>query len=238
ARDPRPADPGHVVRDPEAAEVPPADLPGRPVALPPPLLEHRLLAAAHRAHALCLVHRALGLRPRHPVRAVAPARLELGVGRDPGRAGRHRPGLVGVRRLHPGDPEAAPPARASGRPEGTGRSDTKSARRLTSPSENPARIGYSSGVLEELVLSRSRTSGILTRSFFTVRSDDRISTAGRSAPSGAMAGFTLLAVLLLCVGIGLGIGWAAGSAAVGAAVGAVIGIPASFYIVYRTYRDL
>ncbi|HEX3330464.1 MAG TPA: hypothetical protein VHS27_11130 [Gaiellales bacterium] len=92
--------------------------------------------------------------------------------------------------------------------------------------------------MEELVLSRSRTSGILTRAFFTVRSDDRISTAGRPAPSGAMAGFTLLAVLLLCVGIGLGIGWAAGSAAVGAAVGAVIGIPASFYIVYRTYRDL
>lgn len=53
-----------------------------------------------------------------------------------------------------------------------------------------------------------------------------------------MAGFTLLAVLVLCVGIGLGIGWAAGSAAVGAAVGAVIGIPASFYIVYRTYREL
>ena len=53
-----------------------------------------------------------------------------------------------------------------------------------------------------------------------------------------MAGFTLLAGLLLCVGTGLGIGWAAGSAAVGAAVGAVIGIPASFYIVYRTYREL
>jgi len=92
--------------------------------------------------------------------------------------------------------------------------------------------------VDELLLSRSRTSGILTRAFSTVRSDDRISTAGRPAASGAMAGITLLAALLVCVGAGLGIGWAAGSPAVGAAVGAVIGIPASFYLVYRTYRDL
>jgi hypothetical protein len=92
--------------------------------------------------------------------------------------------------------------------------------------------------MDELVLSRSRTSGILTRAFFTVRYDDRISTAGRPAASGATAGFTLLAALVLFVGIGLAIGWAAGSPAVGAAVGAAIGIPASFYIVYRTYRDL
>jgi hypothetical protein len=49
---------------------------------------------------------------------------------------------------------------------------------------------------------------------------------------------TLLAALIFCVGSGLGIGWEVGSAAVGAAVGAVIGIPASFYLVYRTYRDL
>jgi hypothetical protein len=53
-----------------------------------------------------------------------------------------------------------------------------------------------------------------------------------------MAGFQLLATLAVCVGSGLGIGWAAGSPAVGAAVGAVIGIPLSFYLVYRTYRDL
>jgi F0F1-type ATP synthase assembly protein I len=87
-------------------------------------------------------------------------------------------------------------------------------------------------------LSRSPSSGILPRAFFTVRPDDTTLTAGRPAASGAMAGFTLLAALLACVGIGLGIGWAAGTPAVGAAVGAVIGIPASFYIVYRTYRDL
>jgi F0F1-type ATP synthase assembly protein I len=92
--------------------------------------------------------------------------------------------------------------------------------------------------VEELVLSRSASSGILRRAFFTVRSDDTTPTAGRPTASGATAGFTLLAALLVCVGIGLGIGWAAGSAAVGGAVGAVIGIPASFYLVYRTYRDL
>jgi 4-hydroxybenzoate polyprenyltransferase len=87
-------------------------------------------------------------------------------------------------------------------------------------------------------LSRSRSSGILTRARSTVRPDDRIATAGRPAASGAMAGIHLLAALLVCVGSGLGIGWLAGSPAVGAAVGAVIGIPASFYLVYRTYRDL
>jgi hypothetical protein len=72
----------------------------------------------------------------------------------------------------------------------------------------------------------------------TVRPKDRIDTAGKPAASGATAGITLLAALIFCVGSGLGIGWAAGSPAVGAAVGAVIGIPASFYLVYRTYRDL
>jgi hypothetical protein len=53
-----------------------------------------------------------------------------------------------------------------------------------------------------------------------------------------MAGIQLFVTLIVCVGSGLGIGWAVGSPAVGAAVGAVIGIPASFYLVYRTYRDL
>jgi hypothetical protein len=53
-----------------------------------------------------------------------------------------------------------------------------------------------------------------------------------------MAGIELLAALLVCVGSGLGIGWLMGSPAAGAVVGAVIGIPLSFYLVYRTYRDL
>jgi hypothetical protein len=62
--------------------------------------------------------------------------------------------------------------------------------------------------------------------------------AGEPAASGALAGFFLLAVLVLLIGIGLGVGWVVGHAAAGAAVGAVIGIPASFYLVYRRYRDL
>ena len=53
-----------------------------------------------------------------------------------------------------------------------------------------------------------------------------------------MAGIQLLVTLIVCVASGLGLGWVAGSPAAGAAVGAVIGIPASFYLVYRTYRDL
>lgn len=92
--------------------------------------------------------------------------------------------------------------------------------------------------MPELGLSRSRSSAILPALVGTVRPKDRIDTAGRPATSGATAGITLLAALIFCVGSGLGIGWAAGSAAVGAAVGAVIGIPASFYLIYRMYRDL
>jgi len=62
--------------------------------------------------------------------------------------------------------------------------------------------------------------------------------AGHPAASGALAGFYLLAVLVLSIGIGLAAGWVVGHAAAGAAVGAVVGIPASFYLVYRRYRDL
>ena len=45
--DPRRADPRHRLRRRQAAQVPPADLPGRQLALPPPHGQHRLLAAAH-----------------------------------------------------------------------------------------------------------------------------------------------------------------------------------------------
>jgi uncharacterized membrane protein len=62
--------------------------------------------------------------------------------------------------------------------------------------------------------------------------------AGQPAASGALAGFYLLSVLVLSIGIGLGAGWVVGYPAVGAAVGAAIGIPSSFYLVYRRYRDL
>ena len=43
----RGADPRQRLRRRQAAQVPPADLPGRPVPLPPPDGQHRLLAAAH-----------------------------------------------------------------------------------------------------------------------------------------------------------------------------------------------
>ncbi len=44
---PRRADPRQRLRGRQAAQVPPADLPGRPLALPPPNGQHRLLPAAH-----------------------------------------------------------------------------------------------------------------------------------------------------------------------------------------------
>ena len=43
----RRADPRHRLRRRQAAQVPPADLPGRQLALPPPDGQHRLLAAPH-----------------------------------------------------------------------------------------------------------------------------------------------------------------------------------------------
>jgi hypothetical protein len=48
----------------------------------------------------------------------------------------------------------------------------------------------------------------------------------------------LLAVLVVCVGLGAILGWAAGSVGIGVAIGAVIGIPASILAVYRTYRGV
>lgn len=51
------------------------------------------------------------------------------------------------------------------------------------------------------------------------------------------AGALLLAVLVVCVGLGAAIGWAAGSVGIGMAIGSVIGIPASIVAVYRAYRD-
>jgi 4-hydroxybenzoate polyprenyltransferase len=60
----------------------------------------------------------------------------------------------------------------------------------------------------------------------------------RPAASGALAGFFLLAALIVCVGSGLGLGWLAGHVAAGAVAGAVVGIPLSFYLVYRQYRDI
>ena len=75
----RGADPRHRLRDREADQVPPADLPGRPLALPSPDGEHRLLPAPH---------------PRLPVR--------LGAGDGRARAGAAlRPLLRRSRQLRP-----------------------------------------------------------------------------------------------------------------------------------------
>lgn len=60
----------------------------------------------------------------------------------------------------------------------------------------------------------------------------------RPAASAALAGIFLLAALVLCAGLGLGAGWLVGSTLGGAAVGFAIGVPLSFYLVYRTYRDI
>jgi hypothetical protein len=51
------------------------------------------------------------------------------------------------------------------------------------------------------------------------------------------AGALLLAVLVLCVGLGAVVGWALGSVGIGVAIGAVIGVPGSILAVYRTYRE-
>lgn len=53
-------------------------------------------------------------------------------------------------------------------------------------------------------------------------------------PAGA--GGLLLATTVACVGIGALVGWALGSAALGALGGVVVGIPASIFVVYRSYR--
>ena len=45
----RGADPRHRLRRRQAAQIPPADLQSRPLALPPPDGQHRLLAAPHAA---------------------------------------------------------------------------------------------------------------------------------------------------------------------------------------------
>jgi hypothetical protein len=60
----------------------------------------------------------------------------------------------------------------------------------------------------------------------------------RPAASGALAGFFLLAALVVCVGLGVLAGWAVGQVVAGAVAGAAVGIPLSFYLVYREYRDI
>jgi F0F1-type ATP synthase assembly protein I len=60
--------------------------------------------------------------------------------------------------------------------------------------------------------------------------------ASPSQFDAAGAGGLLLAVLLLCIGLGALLGWAVGTAGIGALVGAILGIAAGTYAVYRRYR--
>jgi hypothetical protein len=62
--------------------------------------------------------------------------------------------------------------------------------------------------------------------------------AARTSFDPLGAGALLLAVLVVCVGLGAVLGWAAGAVGIGVAIGAMIGIPASIFAVYRTYRGV
>jgi hypothetical protein len=63
-------------------------------------------------------------------------------------------------------------------------------------------------------------------------------TAERTSFDPLGAGALLLAVLVVCVGVGALVGWASGSMGAGIAIGSLIGIPAAIGTVYLTYRDI
>jgi hypothetical protein len=58
----------------------------------------------------------------------------------------------------------------------------------------------------------------------------------RSDP--AVAGFTLLAAVLLCGGVGLGLGFAVGLPALLAIAGVFVGFGVGFRLVYSRFRDV
>jgi hypothetical protein len=58
----------------------------------------------------------------------------------------------------------------------------------------------------------------------------------RTSPAGA--GFTLLATVLLCAGLGLGIGFVLGAPALLAVVGVFAGFAVGFRLVYTRFRDI
>jgi len=62
--------------------------------------------------------------------------------------------------------------------------------------------------------------------------------ASPSSFEPAGAGGLLLAVLVLCVGVGVLLGWIAGSPAIGILIGAVAGILGGIFAVYRRYRGV
>jgi hypothetical protein len=62
--------------------------------------------------------------------------------------------------------------------------------------------------------------------------------ASPSSFEPAGAGGLLLAVLVLCVGVGVVLGWLAGSPGIGVLLGAVVGILGGIFAVYRRYRGV
>jgi hypothetical protein len=62
--------------------------------------------------------------------------------------------------------------------------------------------------------------------------------ASPSSFEPAGAGGLLLAVLVLCVGVGVVLGWLAGSPGTGVLLGAVVGILGGIFAVYRRYRGV
>ena len=62
--------------------------------------------------------------------------------------------------------------------------------------------------------------------------------ASPSSFEPAGAGGLLLAVLVLCVGVGVVLGWLAGSPGIGILLGAVVGILGGIFAVYRRYRGV
>jgi hypothetical protein len=62
--------------------------------------------------------------------------------------------------------------------------------------------------------------------------------ASPSSFEPAGAGGLLLAVLVLCIGVGVAFGWLAGSPGIGVLIGAVVGILGGIFAVYRRYRGV
>ena len=62
--------------------------------------------------------------------------------------------------------------------------------------------------------------------------------ASPSSFEPAGAGGLLLAVLVLCIGVGVVLGWLAGSPGIGVLLGAVVGILGGIFAVYRRYRGV
>lgn len=63
-------------------------------------------------------------------------------------------------------------------------------------------------------------------------------TARPARPSGATAGFLLLATVLLCAGVGAGLGALLGAVAPLVILGTFAGFGAGFALVYSRYRTL